>query len=65
MEKEVEFNYHGISGNIFLIKGVNVTDQIYEMVDQYFVCKYGDGISKSEFVEKDIKIKEVKNESLR
>ena len=60
MEKEIEFNYHGISGNIFLRKDVDVTDQIYEMVDQHFVCEYGDGISKSEFVEKDIKIKEVK-----
>ena len=54
MDKNINFEYHGIRGNIFLSDDADISQQVFEMVNQYFVSKYGDGISQSEFIEEDI-----------
>ena len=54
MKNSINFEYHGIKGNIFILKDVDIIDQIFEMINQYFISKYGDGISPSEFIEEDI-----------
>lgn len=54
MKTNINFEYHGIKGNIFLSKDVDIFEQVFEMVNQYFISKYGDGISQAEFIEEDI-----------
>jgi hypothetical protein len=54
MDKNINFEYHGIRGNIFFSDDVDIYQQVFEIVNQYFVSKYGDGISQSEFIEEDI-----------
>lgn len=56
MSKEIEFKYHGISGNIFIDDDIDIADQVFEMVNQYFINEYGDGISRAEFIEEDIEV---------
>ena len=50
MSKEINFKYHGISGNIFTDDDIDIVDQVFEMVNQYFINKYDDGISRAEFI---------------
>ena len=56
MSKEIEFKYHGISGNIFIDDDIDIADQVFEMVNQYLINEYGDGISRAEFIEEDIEV---------
>jgi len=56
VSEEINFKYHGISGNIFTDDDIDIVDQVFEMVNQYFINKYDDGISRAEFIEEDIEV---------
>jgi len=60
MSKEIEFKYHGISGNIFIDDDIDIADQVFEMVTQYFIDECGDGISRAEFIVADIEYRGVR-----
>jgi len=40
----------------FIDDDIDIADQVFEMVNQYLINEYGDGISRAEFIEEDIEV---------